>query len=99
MMVVHHIPARIEDAYWTLKKVIRTNTHKVTPKIPRTADAELGNGLEGDITESRDEEKWDDSGDSPLSVEKDLLKIVSFQKGNFVQNWHPPATYYHAILW
>ncbi|KAI3443743.1 hypothetical protein Pfo_000408 [Paulownia fortunei] len=91
--------ARIEDAHWTLRKVMKTSMHRVTSKTPRSADAELANGLENNATESLTEEKRDNSGDSPLSEEKDLLKIVSFQKGNFVQNWRPPAnTYYHAIL-
>lgn len=87
-MNVHVILARIEDAHWTLKKVIRTSTHKVTAKIPGAVDESVkGMNLDG-------------SSDSLLSAEKDLLKIVSFQKGNFVQNWRPPADKsYHAILW
>lgn len=86
-MNVYHIPARIEDAHWTLKKVIRTSTHKATAKIP--AADESVSGLNSDISKG-----------SLLSGENDLLKIVSFQKGNFVQNWRPPADKsYHAILW
>ncbi|KAL8501787.1 hypothetical protein ACS0TY_021053 [Phlomoides rotata] len=78
--------ARIEDAHWTLKKVIRTSTHKATAKIPGAADESV-NDLNLDVSKDH------------LSVEKDLLKIVSFQKGNFVQNWRPPADKsYHAIL-
>ncbi|GFP82274.1 probable RNA methyltransferase at5g51130 [Phtheirospermum japonicum] len=85
--------ARIEDAHWTLRKVIKTSTHRGPSKIQKPADVELTSSLEKS-TESLTDEKGDDSGCS------DLLKIVSFQKGNFVQGWCPPEnTYYHAILW
>ncbi|KAH6817125.1 S-adenosyl-L-methionine-dependent methyltransferases superfamily protein [Perilla frutescens var. frutescens] len=86
--------ARIEDANWTLRKTVRTNTHKMTSKSPG-ADTKLGIDFEKSTTKSPDE----GTSGSPLLLEKDLLKIVSFEKGNFVQNWHPPANkYYHAIL-
>ncbi|KAG6431752.1 hypothetical protein SASPL_109835 [Salvia splendens] len=82
--------ARVEDANWTLRKIIRTDMHKVTSKTPGVA-----NGLENSATKSRDE----NISDSPHLPEKDLQKIVSFEKGNFVLNWHPPANKsYHAIL-
>lgn len=88
--------ARVGDANWTLRKIVRTNTPKITSKTPGAATAELVNGLEKSTIKSPDEE----TGDSPPSLEKDLLKIVSFEKGNFVQNWHPPPNKnYHAILW
>lgn len=87
--------ARIEDANWTLRKIIRINAHKVTSKTPGVADAELVNGFEKSTVKLPDE----DIADSPILLENDLQKIVSFQKGNFVQNWHPPAKKkYHAIL-
>ncbi|KAL3614605.1 hypothetical protein CASFOL_041691 [Castilleja foliolosa] len=81
--------ARIEDANWTLRKVVRTSTH--TSKIQKPADVELTSSLEKS-TELTDE-KGNDPGYS------DLLKIVSFQKGNFVQGWRAPENkHYHAIL-
>lgn len=90
------LSARVEDANWTLRKIIRTNTHKVTSKTPGVANAEPVNGLQNSTTKSRDE----NISDSPHLQEKDLQKIVSFEKGNFVLNWHPPANKtYHAILW
>lgn len=65
----------------------------MTSKSPGVATAD---GLEKSTIKSPDE----DTSESPFSMEKDLLKIVSFEKGNFVQNWHPPADKsYHAILW
>ncbi|KAL0410627.1 UNVERIFIED_CONTAM: putative RNA methyltransferase [Sesamum latifolium] len=91
--------ARIEDAYWTLRKVIRTSKHRVTSTISRSADGASVSGLVNNASESLTEEKQNSSGDSPFPMEKDLLEIVSFQKGNFVQNWRPPEnTSYHAIL-
>lgn len=65
-------------------------------KTPGVADAELVNGFEKRKVKSPDEV----TGDSPPLLEQDLQKIVSFKKGNFVENWHPPANMkYHAILW
>ncbi|KAK4415552.1 putative RNA methyltransferase [Sesamum alatum] len=91
--------ARIEDAYWTLRKVIRTSKHRVTSTISSSADGESIGGLVNNASESLTEEKRNSSRDSPFPLEKDLLEIVSFQKGNFVQNWHPPGNAsYHAIL-
>ncbi|PIN01493.1 putative methyltransferase [Handroanthus impetiginosus] len=87
--------ARIEDAHWTLRKVVNARMHNVPSKIPKSVDAKVVNGAAESLTEG----KRDNDGDSPLLVEKDLFKIVSFQKGNFVQNWRPPAnTYYQTIL-
>ncbi|KAL7096933.1 hypothetical protein ACP275_10G111500 [Erythranthe tilingii] len=78
---------RIEDAQWTLRKVVRTSVASKSADTDKNAN------------ESLIEEKRDNSGNSPLSGEKDLLDVVSFQKGNFVQNWHPPEkTTYHVIL-
>ncbi|XP_073275081.1 probable RNA methyltransferase At5g51130 [Primulina huaijiensis] len=74
---------RVRDAYWTLRKFVKTSTHNTS------ADAELVNGLKNHASESLTE----------AALKKDLLKIVSFQKGNFIQNWRPPAsTYYSAVL-
>ncbi|XP_047947096.1 probable RNA methyltransferase At5g51130 [Salvia hispanica] len=87
--------ARVEDADWTLRKIIRTDKHKVTSKTPGVANVEPANGLQNSTTKSRDE----NISDSPHLPQKDLQKIVSFEKGNFVLNWHPPANKsYHAIL-
>ncbi|KAL0283359.1 UNVERIFIED_CONTAM: putative RNA methyltransferase [Sesamum angustifolium] len=91
--------ARIEDAYWTLRKVIRTSKHRVTSTVSRSADGASISGYVNNASESLMEEKQNSSGDSPFQLENDLLEIVSFQKGNFVQNWRPPEnTSYHAIL-
>ncbi|KAL6558427.1 hypothetical protein OROMI_018777 [Orobanche minor] len=90
MMVVHHIPSRIGDALSTLRKVIRTSMHTGTSKIDKSEDVELANGLENNTTETLIDEKGDDSGYPAVPVEGDLLKVV-FQKGNFVQSWHPPS--------
>ncbi|KAL6494542.1 hypothetical protein OROGR_031342 [Orobanche gracilis] len=83
--------ARISDACRTLRKVIRTSKHTGTSKIDKSEDVELANGLENNTTETLIDEKGDDSGYPAVPVEADLLKIVSFQKGNFVQSWHPPS--------
>ncbi|KAK4396989.1 putative RNA methyltransferase [Sesamum angolense] len=93
-VLVKRVVARIEDAYWTLRKVIRTSKHRVT------SDGASISGFVNNASESLMEEKQNSSGDSPFQLENDLLEIVSFQKGNFVQNWRPPEnTSYHAILW
>ncbi|GER35362.1 S-adenosyl-L-methionine-dependentmethyltransferases superfamily protein [Striga asiatica] len=85
--------ARVEDANWTLRKVIRTSTQKGNSKPDRSADAELASSLGNNTSESLTDEKRDDS------LETDLLKIVSFQKGNFVQSWRPPENKcFHAIF-
>ncbi|KAL2555210.1 putative RNA methyltransferase [Forsythia ovata] len=90
---------RIEDAHWTLRKVVKMSTHKLPSKTPKSADAELFNGLENHTSKSPTEVTPEKSVDSPLVQGKDLFDIVSFQKGNFVQNWRPPEdTYYHTIL-
>ncbi|KAG6428660.1 hypothetical protein SASPL_112913 [Salvia splendens] len=87
--------ARVEDANWTLRKIIRTNTLKVTSKTPGIANVEPVHGLQNSTTKSVDE----NTRDSSHLPKKDLQKIVSFEKGNFVLNWHPPANkFYHAIL-
>ncbi|XP_073132464.1 probable RNA methyltransferase At5g51130 [Henckelia pumila] len=74
---------RVQDAYWTLRKLAKTSAHNTS------ADTELGNGLKNHASVSLTE----------AALNKDLLKIVSFQKGNFVQSWRPPAsTRYSAVL-
>lgn len=91
--------ARIEDAHWTLRKVMKTSMPGVTSKIPKSADVESVNSLGNNANEYATGEARDSSGNSLHLEAKDLHKIVSFEKGNFVRNWHPPAnTYYHAIL-
>lgn len=88
--------ARIEDAHWSLRSTVRKNTPKITSKTPGVANTELVNGLKKSTIKSPDEE----TGNPPPPLGKDLLKIVSFEKGNFVQSWRAPRdTYYHAILW
>ncbi|KAL6517073.1 hypothetical protein OROHE_018033 [Orobanche hederae] len=82
--------ARIGDALSTLRKVIRTSMHTGTSKIDKSEDVELANGLENNTTETLIDEKGDDPGYPAVPVEGDLLKVV-FQKGNFVQSWHPPG--------
>lgn len=68
----------------------------MTSKTPGVGDAELVDGFEKSTVKLPDE----GTADSPLLLENDLQKIISFEKGNFVQNWHPPAKRkYHAILW
>ncbi|KAL6584575.1 hypothetical protein OROMI_003864 [Orobanche minor] len=84
--------ARIKDAYRTLRKVIRTSMRTETSKIDKSEDVELANGLENNTTETLIDEKGDDSG---YPAEGDLLKVVSFQKGNFVQNCLSVAKWIH----
>lgn len=87
--------ARIEDAHWSLRSTVRKITPKTTSKTPGGANSELVDGLKKSTIKSPDEE----TGNSP-PLGKDLLKIVSFEKGNFVQSWRPQVdTCYHAILW
>lgn len=55
---------------------------------------------ESSVTELQNELQRCVSGHSNPSPGGDLFDIVSFQKGNFVQSWHPPVNAsYHAILW
>ncbi|KAL6558317.1 hypothetical protein OROMI_018667 [Orobanche minor] len=91
--------ARIEDALWTLRKVIRTSMHTGTSKIDKSENVELANGLENNTTETLIDEKGGDSGYPAVPVKAELLKIVSFQKGNFVQSWHPPVNTLSVVKW
>ncbi|CAA3012591.1 probable RNA methyltransferase At5g51130 [Olea europaea var. sylvestris] len=90
---------RIEDAHWTLRKVAKMSARILSSKKPKRADAELFNGLENHTSASLTEVTPQKSVDTPCLQGNDLFDIVSFQKGNFVQNWRPPQdTYYHTIL-
>lgn len=101
MMIADHIPARIEDANRTLREVARKSKNGVASKIPKSAVSEIVNSSENNAIESLTEQKRSTSGNSPQKENRaDLLNVVTFQKGNFVRSWHPPAnTCYHAILW
>ncbi|XP_071908800.1 probable RNA methyltransferase At5g51130 [Coffea arabica] len=78
--------ARIDDAHWSLKKIMKRSFNMQGEKVNQSKKS---------ATELQSELQRDFSGNSG----GDLSDIVSFQKGNFVQSWHPPEnTYYHAIL-
>lgn len=100
MIILYHIPARIEDANWTLRKVVKTGTVNTVLKTQHSSDVKLANGSETSGTHSQAEQAVPDSGDSPPQEARDLFNVVSFLKGNFVQAWHPPEnTRYHLISW
>ncbi|CAA2984928.1 probable RNA methyltransferase At5g51130 [Olea europaea subsp. europaea] len=86
---------RIEDARWTLRKVVKTNAIKLPSMTPKSADV---NGLQNQTTKSPTEMTLEKSIDTPCLQGEDLFDIVSFQKGNFVQNWRPPEDNYDTIL-
>lgn len=71
----------------------------LSSKKPKRADAELFNGLENHTSASLTEVTPQKSVDTPCLQGNDLFDIVSFQKGNFVQNWRPPEDNYDTILW
>lgn len=79
---------------------MKSSMPKVASKTNGSIDAELVNGLKNNASESQSEDAQASDGNSPLFDTKDLREIISFQKGNFVQHWHPPTnTNYHAIFW
>ncbi|KAL3532500.1 hypothetical protein ACH5RR_006021 [Cinchona calisaya] len=81
--------ARIDDAQWTLKKIVKRSC-KMQSTTNKPAEENSATELQSDLRRRV-------SGNSDRGG--DLFHIVSFEKGNFVQNWHPPKnTLYHAIL-
>lgn len=82
--------ARIEDAYWNLRRIVKMNEQK---KQNSTVDKSKDAGNDG-IKNTQDKTTSEISGDSPSH----LFDIVSFKKDNFVQSWSTPGEKYDTIL-
>ncbi|KAI3671019.1 hypothetical protein L1987_64617 [Smallanthus sonchifolius] len=84
--------ARIEDAYWNLRKIVKLSESKKHQTVDKSKDAET-NG----ITDPPDKTgQVEISGDYPASH---LFDRVSFQKDNFVLGWSIPGDkVYDTIL-
>lgn len=80
--------ARIEDAHWNLRKIVKMSERKKRPPADKSKDA----GTDG-ITNLPDKTTAEISGDSHL------FDRVSFRKDNFVQGWSTPGDkLYDTIL-
>lgn len=83
--------ARVEDANWNLRKIVKLSELKKNTEAEELKDARA-NG----ITNSPDKRTTEISGDSPATH---LLDRVSFRKDNFVQGWSMPGDkVYDTIL-
>ncbi|KAK9269796.1 hypothetical protein L1049_001574 [Liquidambar formosana] len=91
---------RIEDANWNLRKILRKESaSNRCSNASKLEVAESSNGLEPSVNASVDEETREISGDCSPCKERDLSRIVSFRKENFVLSWHPPlGKHYDTIL-
>lgn len=90
---------RVQDAYWNLRRTVKTSTHKIPPKTSKLEDAGGVNGVRNSVTNLESEETRESLMNCSSLQGKDLLNIVTFRKENFVQNWWPPEDKcYHTIL-
>ncbi|THG21479.1 hypothetical protein TEA_021197 [Camellia sinensis var. sinensis] len=90
---------RVQDAYWNLRRTVKTNTRKIPPKTSKLEDAGGVNGVQNSVTNLETEETRESLMNCSSLQGKDLLNIVTFRKENFVQNWWPPEDKcYHTIL-
>lgn len=90
--------ARIQDAYWTLRKAVRS-TGAVPAGVSKSTESKNVTGSENHETESPKKPAGIDCTESHHVQEGNLSDIVSFRKGNFVQNWHPGEnTSYDTII-
>ena len=79
---------------------MKTSTHTIPPKTTKLEDAARLNDVQHSVTELRSGETMESLKNFSSLQEKDLLNIVTFRKGNFVQNWRPPEDKsYHTIIW
>ncbi|XP_015075069.1 probable RNA methyltransferase At5g51130 [Solanum pennellii] len=90
--------ARIQDAYWTLRKAVRS-TGAVPAGVAKSTESKNVTGIENHEAESPKKPAGIDCTESHHVQEANLFDIVSFRKGNFVQNWHPGEhTSYDTII-
>lgn len=82
--------ARIEDAHWNLRKIVKMSERK---KQNSTVDKSKDDETNG-VTNSIDK-KTSDISENSFSH---LFDIVSFKKDNFVQSWINPGEKYDTIL-
>lgn len=91
--------ARIQDAYWTLRKAVRS-TGAVPAGVAKSTESKNVTGIENHEAQSPPKKPAGiDCTESHHVQEANLSDIVSFRKGNFVQNWHPGEnTSYDTII-
>lgn len=87
--------ARIQDAYWTLRKTVRSSR-----AVPAgSTESKNVTGIESHVAESPKKSASSDCTESNRVQEANLFDIVSFKKGNFIHNWHPGEnTTYDTII-
>lgn len=85
--------ARVQDAYWNLRRIVKMSEKKKDQTVDKSKDAET-NGVTGPPDKTG---RVENSGDSPDSY---LFDRVSFQKDNIVLDWSIPGNeVYDTILW
>lgn len=91
ILIILHVSARIEDAHWNLRNIVKRSELKNRPATKKSKD-----GKTNGITNSP-EETTSEISESPDSH---LFDIVSFRKDNFVQGLSSPGDkVYDTILW
>ncbi|KAM3281723.1 putative RNA methyltransferase [Capsicum chacoense] len=90
--------ARIQDAYWTLRKTVKSS--KTVPiGVAKSTESKNVTGAGNHVAESPTKRATTDCTESHHVQESNLSDIVSFTKGNFVQNWHAGEnTSYDTII-
>ncbi|CAN4097445.1 unnamed protein product [Withania somnifera] len=80
--------ARIQDAYWTLRKIVRSSRAEPAGFAKSTESKNVA-GIENHVAESPKKRSSTDCTESHNVQEANLFDIVSFKKENFIHNWHP----------
>lgn len=96
-----NLPDRIKDAYWHLRKAVKSQSSGKTPaKLSKLRVEDHANcSSEQSANVSSNEEKKEISRELAPTEERDLFKVVSFQRDNFVESQHPLEKSYDTILW
>ncbi|OIW09998.1 hypothetical protein TanjilG_32738 [Lupinus angustifolius] len=90
---------RVEDAYWNLRKTVRTKSAGDKPvKTSKLKDQDSADNLEKNGTISSNEDTKEISKEPSSLEQSDLINIVSFKRENFVQSRHPPGKQYDTIV-
>ena len=95
-----NLPDRVVDAYWNPRKAVRLKIAGNKPtKSSKLDDEDHADNSENSVTVLSNEDRKEISKEISSSEQSDLFDIVSCERENFVQSWHPPAKHYDTILW
>nr|XP_016490346.1 PREDICTED: probable RNA methyltransferase At5g51130 [Nicotiana tabacum]XP_016490347.1 PREDICTED: probable RNA methyltransferase At5g51130 [Nicotiana tabacum] len=90
--------ARVNDAYWTLRREVKS-LRTVPAGGDKLAESKTVNCLKDPVAESLNKRAKNDCTTPHHLQEGDFFDIVSFKKGDFIQNWHPrDNTSYDTII-